>query len=224
MIETLIALAFVLATCIALGYLARRMWGTPGEGDDVIWASALAPELPPSSRLAAAPVQRHTLAPAPVEVIRVGLMTLEVEHVDRGQDGEPDLVHGGYVEHVGAIEDAPAAGAIGTLADRPSDDLLTYAEQVAGEPDEWAGFTQALVEYENAMLTRRMWIPVHDWTPHESTQQRIDRWLSEGGDGVRAARAETRQAVSETWDAPSSELPLVDRPDVQAAVEAMLLA
>jgi hypothetical protein len=50
------------------------------------------------------------------------------------------------VEHVGATELAPALGAIGTLALRASNDLLTFAEQVAGDADEWAGFTQALVD------------------------------------------------------------------------------
>jgi hypothetical protein len=128
------------------------------------------------------------------------------------------------VEHVGATELAPALGAIGTLALRASNDLLTFAEQVAGDADEWAGFTQALVDYEDAMLTRRMWTPVHDWTPHESTQQRIDRWLSEGGQGVEHARSEVRQAVSETWDSPSRELALVDRPDAERVAEAALTA
>ncbi len=127
------------------------------------------------------------------------------------------------VEHVGASEAAPAPGAIGTMAATPSDDLLTYAEQVAGDADEWNGFTQALVDYENAMLTRRTW---DDGKRHaiESAQQRIDRWLSEGGDGVSAARSEVRQAVSETWDSPSRELALVDRPDAERVAEAALTA
>jgi hypothetical protein len=136
------------------------------------------------------------LPPSPVEVIRI----------------EPRAV-----EHVGAGETPPAAGAIGTMAATPSADLLTFAEQVAGDADEWSGFTQALVDYETAMLTR-----AHAWG--ESTQQRIDRWLSEGGDGVSAARSEVRQAVSETWDSPSRELALVDRPDAERVAEAALTA
>jgi hypothetical protein len=130
------------------------------------------------------------------------------------------------------------------MAATPSDDLLTYAEQVAGDADEWSGFTQALVDYENAMLTRQGWVEactskdvgkplalrdaafpdVPLTLVHESTQQRIDRWLSEGGDGVSAARSEVRQAVSETWDSPSRELALVDRPDAERVAEAALTA
>lgn len=121
------------------------------------------------------------------------------------------------VEHIGASETPPEDGAIGTMAATPSADLLTFAEQVAGDADEWSGFTQALVDYETAMLTR-----AHAWG--ESTQQRIDRWLSEGGDGVSAARSEVRQAVSETWDSPSRELALVDRPDAERVAEAALTA
>ena|SRR5437870_1786485 len=124
------------------------------------------------------------------------------------------------VRHVGASETRPAAGAIGTLSSRPSADLLTYAEQVRGDgASDWAGFDRALVDYENAMLRNAM---VGPDLRRESTQQRIDRWLSEGGVGVRHARAETRQAVSETWDSPSRELALVDRPDAERVAEAVL--
>jgi hypothetical protein len=180
--------------------LLRALWGAPEEGGSE-WASALAPEL----------------APSPVEVIRI----------------EPRAV-----EHVGASEAAPAAGAIGTLAERPSDDLLTFEQQVTGEPDEWAWFEEALVAYEDALLTRHAWaytgfaevermdpIGLH-FVPREqafeSTQQRIDRWLSEGGDGVRAARADARMAVSDTWDAPSQELPLLYRYASDSLAEALL--
>jgi hypothetical protein len=145
------------------------------------------------------------LAPSPVEVIRIAPRA---------------------IEHVGATELAPAPGAIGTMAATPSDDLLTYAEQVAGDADEWSCFTQALVDYEDAMLTQREWSRGVDdrWRPVESAQQRIDRWLSEGGQGVEHARSEVRQAVSETWDSPSRELALVDRPDAERVAEATLTA
>lgn len=143
------------------------------------------------------------LAPSPVEVIRV----------------EPQLR---AVEHVGASEDAPAAGAIGTLAERPSDDLLTFEQQVTGEPDEWAWFQEALVAYEDALLTLREWSRGVLGVDVESTQQRIDRWLREGGDGVRAARSEARKAASDTWDAPSGALPVLDSYVADRMAEALL--
>lgn len=176
----------------ALAYAVRALWGQPEEGGSA-WESALAPEL-------------AQLTASPVEVIRV----------------EPRAV-----EHVGASEAAPAAGAIGTLAERPSDDLLTFEQQVTGEPDEWAWFQKAMVAYEDALLTRREWIGIdEELNPfvlaRESTQQRIDRWLSEGGDGVRAARADARMAVSDTWDAPSQELPLLHQYASDRLAEALL--
>jgi hypothetical protein len=183
--------------------VGRALWGAPEDGGSE-WESAITPEMISAATWTREDVQRHghLLAPSPVEVIRIAPRA---------------------VEHVGASEAAPALGAIGTMAATPSDDLLTYAEQVAGDADEWAGFTQALVDYEDAMLTRRTW---DDGKRHaiESAQQRIDRWLSEGGDGVSAARSEVRQAVSETWDSPSRELALVDRPDAERVAEAALTA
>lgn len=198
----IIATLFV-AFCASLALLVgRKAWGRPEEGATE-WASALAPELTPS----------------PVEVIRI--------------EPQPRAV-----EHVGASEDAPAAGAIGTLAARPSDDLLTFEQQVTGEPDEWAWFQEALVAYEDALLTRHAWaytgfaevermdpIGLH-FVPREqafeSTQQRIDRWLREGGDGVRAARSEARKAASDTWDAPSGQLPVLDSYVADRMAEALL--
>lgn len=143
------------------------------------------------------------LAPSPVEVIRI-------EPLPRA------------VEHVGASEAAPAAGAIGTLAERPSDDLLTFEQQVTGEPDEWAWFQQAMVAYEDALLTLREWSRGVLGVDVESTQQRIDRWLSEGGDGVRHHRADARMAASDTWDAPSGQMPVLDSYVADRLAEALL--
>lgn len=135
------------------------------------------------------------------------------------------------VEHVEVAEVAAEAGAIGTVAPEVSDDLawmLTARErsiavvweQAHQDHDLWlmgAAIDRAFADYETELLTRQTW----NGGPHnyESTQQRIDRWLREGGDGVSSARAEVRQAVSTTWDAPSRELPLIERPDAQAVAE-----
>jgi hypothetical protein len=190
--------ALLAGFAIAIAWLlGHALWGAPEDGGSE-WESALTPELVRAATWTREDVQchGHLLAPSPVQVIRIAPRA---------------------VEHVGATELAPEDGAIGTLAATPSADLLTFAEQVAGDADEWSGFTQALVDYETAMLTR-----AHAWG--ESAQQRIDRWLSEGGDGVSAARSEVRQAVSETWDSPSRELALVDRPDAERVAEAVLTA
>jgi hypothetical protein len=134
----------------------------------------------------------------------------------------------GEIVHVGASEAPAEEGAIGTIAARPSDDLLTFEQQVRGDADEWAWFEEAMVAYEDALLTRRVWrerdSEIGNVRVLESTQQRIDRWLSEGGDGIRQARSEARQAASETWDAPSGQLALVDRSDAERVAEAVLTA
>jgi ribonuclease HI len=213
MIEAL-GLSLLTGFAITIAWIVgRALWGTPEEGGSE-WESALADELPPPFLAAPAPTRLH-LAQRARDVA-------SEERVIAMRAGTPavPLVE---VIHEGASEAAPAPGAIGTMAATPSDDLLTFAEQVAGAPAEWAGFTQALVAYEDAMLTRHTWYPAEQ-PVCESAQQRIDRWLSEGGVGVESARSEVRQAVSETWDSPSRELALVDRPDAERVAEAALTA
>lgn len=205
MLLTTVYLSGLVAVCAATVIFARSLWHAreARDGGDAVWGSALADELPPM-QLPSRPVERLRLRLAPAPVVAI-------------VDGEL-----APVRHEGASESDPEEGAIGTIAHvRPSDDLLTFAEQVRGSDDDWAGFDQALVDYENAMLRNAM---VGPGVARESTQQRIDRWLREGGVGVQHARSEVRQAVSETWDSPSRELPLVDRPDVERVVEAVLTA
>lgn len=201
----------------ALVYAVRALWGQPEEGPSE-WGAALDytprdDSAPPAAR---AP---WALTPSPVEVIRIAPLPRAVEHV-------------------GASEAAPAVGAIGTLAERPSDDLLTFEQQVTGEPDEWTWFQEAMVAYEDALLTRHAWAytgfaEVERMDPiglrfvpreqaFESTQQRIDRWLSEGGDGVRHHRADARMAASDTWNAPSGALPVLDSYVADRFAEALL--
>jgi hypothetical protein len=191
--------------CIGIAVLAGavlvaiKSWGKPEERADVIWMSAVPPELPP----------------APVEVIR--LPPAPVPHVE--------------------VSEAPApAGAIGTVADEVSADLAwwqtarernvaTVWDAAHAEHDLWLmgrAIDQALASYEDAMLMLREWPRGVLGVDVESTQQRIDRWLREGGDGVSAARAETRRMASETWNAPSRELSIIDRPDAERVAEALL--
>lgn len=145
------------------------------------------------------------------------------------------------VPHVEATETAPPVGAIGTMAPDVSDDLewwLTAQEQSVAacwdvahaDHDLWLlgqAVDRALADYETAMLTRRSWIGILDYeeidgVAVESTQQRIDRWLREGGALSTVVLADVRRAASETWDAPSAELPIVERPDAERVVEAVL--
>jgi len=206
------------ASAGALVVCVKHLWGAPQDGSSE-WQSALADELPTlvlTSRPPAA--SRLTLARS---------LALEERAIAMRTAVSLNAPAAAPVEHEGATEDAPEEGAIGTLRGvLPSSDLLTFAEQVAGADDDWAGFDRALVDYENAMLTQREWPRGVDdrWRPVESTQQRIDRWLSEGGRGVEHARSEARQAVSETWDAPSREMPLIERPDAERVAEAALTA
>lgn len=141
------------------------------------------------------------LTPARVEVIRLP------------PPAAPVHAHVGATEYWSPATEIHSAGETG--------DLVTFAEQLRGN-DDWSGLDQALVDYENAMLTRREWRRGVLGVDEESTQQRIDRWLSEGGDGVRAARAEARQAVSDTWDAPSQELPVLHTYVADRMAEALL--
>lgn len=142
------------------------------------------------------------LTPAHVEVIRLP------------HPAAPVHAHTGATETWSPVVEMSQAGETG--------DLVTFAEQLRGD-DDWSGFDQALIDYENAMLMQRRWLG-NELRTVESTQQRIDRWLSEGGDGVRAARSEARQAVSETWDAPSQELPVLHSYVADRLAEALLQA
>jgi hypothetical protein len=214
--DVLIAVSGVVAVASAgtLAVCVKRLWGVPEEGGSE-WASALADELPTLAVTRRPPAaQRLTLARSvALEERAIAMRTA----VSLGTAAAAPIEH----VHVGATEDAPEDGAIGTLRGvLPSPDLLTFAEQVAGADDDWAGFDRALIEYENALLQRQTWMS----GPLESTQQRIDRWLSEGGRGVEHARSEARQAISETWDAPSREMPLIERPDAERVAEAALTA
>jgi len=203
-------------------WFARALWNQQKDVDrGTEWASAL-----PPARVDLRPRMDASLLPAlPVDVaqrrreMEERVIAMQHARAANALAARPLVA----VIHEGASEIAPLLGAIGTLAAEVSDDLLTYAEQVAGAPDEWSGFAQALVAYEDAMLTRRTWDDGKRQAI-ESTQQRIDRWLSEGGVGVERARVEMRKAVSETWDSPSRELALVDRPDAERVAEAALTA
>jgi hypothetical protein len=198
--------------CIGVAVLAGavlvaiKSWGKPEERADVIWMSAVPPELPP------APVEVIRLPPAPAVALMV-----PTEHVE--------------------VSEAPApAGAIGTVADEVSADLAWWQtarernvavvwDAAHAEHDLWLmgrAIDEALASYEDAMLILREWPRGILGVDVESTQQRIDRWLREGGDGVSAARAETRRVASDTWDAPSRELSIIDRPDAERVAEAIL--
>jgi len=143
------------------------------------------------------------------------------------------------VAHVEVDETPAPAGAIGTVAEEVSVDMsgvLTSRELEAAAAWEVAhqwyddfllrqAVDQALADYETAMLTRRVWeVDLLKASVIESTQQRIDRWLREGGIGVQHARSEVRQAASETWDSPSCELALVDRPDAEHVAVTLLVS
>jgi hypothetical protein len=192
-----------IAALAGAALVAIKSWGKPGERADVIWMSAVPPELPP----------------APVEVIRL--------------PPAPPMVPTEHVE----VSEAPApAGAIGTVANEVSADMAWWQtarernvaavwDAAHAEHDLWLmgrAIDQALASYEDAMLTLREWPRGILGIDIESTQQRIDRWLREGGDGISAARAETRRVASDTWDAPSRELSIIDRPDAERVAEAML--
>lgn len=198
-----------IATLTGSFLIVMKSWGRPGESADVIWAS----DLPPAERRLMA-----QLDAAPVEVIRLPPAPAPVEHVE-------------------ATEEAPPAGAIGTVAPDVSPDLewwLTAQEQAIAacwdqahaDHDLWLlreAVDQALADYETRMLTRRTW-SLASAAPeaYESTQQRIDRWLEEGGMLATVTLADVRRVASDTWDAPSAEWGIVERPDAEATVEALL--
>lgn len=200
MITYAVVVAFLLALAFVLAWCGRALWGRPEEGASE-WASALTPEL----------------APSPVEVIKT----------------PPSPQHAGATAAWSPAAEMSDAGETG--------DLVTFAEQLRGD-DDWSGFDQAFVDYENALLTRQGWVEartsenvgkpltlrdmafpdVELTLVRESTQQRIDRWLSEGGDGVRHHRADARMAASDTWDAPSGQMPVLDSYVADRLAEALL--